>query len=317
MRTIEELKTFFQERLYPDLEVLDKERKEVMETVLIYEGVAAVLLAVALFFFVQILGFRRIDVLLVLGFLAMTGLFYLATKQYCSRFKDVVIEPLVKFFDESLIYKKTSYIAQSIYAQSKLFPHHVERYRGDDYVSGTLDKTQLEFSELHTEYSVQTKNGRRWVTIFKGLFFVADFNKNFKGRTIVLPDSAEKTFGAFGSFLQSKNTSRGTLVKMDDPVFEKEFVVYGTDSIEAHYILSSSLMSRIVDFQKKTKKPIHLAFVGSKVFVAISYGKNLFEAKIFKTLLDFSPIEEYFNDLKIAIDIVEDLNLNIRIWTKE
>ncbi|MFT5169968.1 MAG: hypothetical protein ACI8Q2_000583, partial [Candidatus Omnitrophota bacterium] len=44
---------------------------------------------------------------------------------------------------------------------------------------------------------------------------------------------------------------------------------------------------------------------------------NLFEPRIFKTLLDFKPIEEYFEDLSFAIGIVEDLNLNTRIWSKE
>jgi hypothetical protein len=45
--------------------------------------------------------------------------------------------------------------------------------------------------------------------------------------------------------------------------------------------------------------------------------RNLFEPNIFKSLLDFKVIEEYFTDLKTALDIVEELNLNTRIWTKE
>ena len=107
---------------------------------------------------------------------------------------------------------------------------------------------------------------------------------------------------------------RGELVKMDDPEFEKLFVVYSKDQIEARYILSTSLMKRIIDFKKKTKKDIYLSFINNKIFVAISYYKNLFEPRIFSTLINFDLIKEYYEDMVIAIGIVEELNLNTRIW---
>lgn len=318
MRTLEELKIFFNFTLYINLQELEKERKKVLAKVVKIEAIVAVIVIAAIFFMYGIFGVNGILMyLLFLSGAGMIGLFYWLTKQYRSQFKDVVIEPLVKFLDESLKYVKNGHVPQSVYEQSKIFTHRVERYRGDDWVEGKLGQTHVQFSELKTEYSVRTKNGRRWVTIFKGLFFVADFNKHFHGRTVVLPDHAEKIMGGFGKFLQSKNMSRDAFVKMDDPVFEEEFVVYGTDQIEARYILTSSLMKRIVDFQLKSKKKIHLSFVDSKVFVAISYNKNLFEPNVFKTLLNFAPIAEYFNDLTTAVSIVEELNLNTRIWSKE
>jgi hypothetical protein len=45
--------------------------------------------------------------------------------------------------------------------------------------------------------------------------------------------------------------------------------------------------------------------------------KNMFEPKYFSSLSDFSPILDYYNDLAFAAGIVDDLNLNTRIWTKE
>ena len=72
---------------------------------------------------------------------------------------------------------------------------------------------------------------------------MADFNKNFNGHTVVLPDTAEKILGKFGQSLQSMS-SRGELVKLEDPEFEKEFCVYGDDQVEARYILSPALMKR-------------------------------------------------------------------------
>jgi hypothetical protein len=31
----------------------------------------------------------------------------------------------------------------------------------------------------------------------------------------------------------------------------------------------------------------------------------------------FAPIQEYFEDLQLALSIVHDLNLNTRIWNKQ
>ncbi len=57
------------------------------------------------------------------------------------------------------------------------------------------------------------------------------------------------------------------------------------DQIQARYILSTSLMKRIVDFKKKTNRRIYLSFVGSMVFVAGSQGKIATEpAESFKVL---------------------------------
>ena len=149
------------------------------------------------------------------------------------------------------------------------------------------------------------------------IFFIADFHKHFSGKTVVLPDTAEKLFGQIGTMLQSLNKFRGQLVKLEDPEFEKLFAVYGDDQIEARYILSTSLMKRIVDFKRKTRRRIFLSFIGSKVYVAVSYTRNLFEPRIFRTLLDFAPIQQYFEDFQMAVGIVEDLNLNTRIWSKK
>jgi hypothetical protein len=124
-------------------------------------------------------------------------------------------------------------------------------------------------------------------------------------------------FGGFGKMLQSWNIGRPDLVKLEDPEFEREFVVYGNDQIEARYILSTSLMRRILDFKQKTGTKIYLSFTGSKVYVAVPINRNMFEPKYFSSISDFSPILDYYRDLEFSVGIVEDLNLNTRIWTKE
>ena len=117
--------------------------------------------------------------------------------------------------------------------------------------------------------------------------------------------------------LQSWNIGRPDLIQLEDPEFEREFVVYGSDQIEARYILSTSLMRRILDFKNKTGTKIYISFTGSKVYVAVPINRNMFEPKYFASVNDFSPILDYYRDLTFAIGIVDDLHLNTRIWTKK
>jgi len=223
---------------------------------------------------------------------------------------------MVNFINEGLKYSASCYIDESDFIRSHIFNIAHDVYAGDDYVCGIIGETETEFSEVYSAYKVSTRGGTYWHSIFKGLFFIADFNKNFSGKTIILPDKAEKLLGRFGRILQSRNKKRGQLIKLEDPEFEKYFVVYGDDQVQARYILSTSLMRHIADFKKNTGRNIYLSFIDSKICVAISYTKNLFEPKLYKTLLDFRPIQEYFETLQLVISIVNDLNLNTRIWTK-
>ncbi len=318
MKTLEELETFYNNELYNDIAELEKERRKVARNIvwLIIGGILLCGGAVAIGFILhRITGLIGVMAIIMLFIFLLTK----STKKYTSNFKEVVIRRIINFIEESLEYYPDSCISRNEYMSSKIFPKNPDRYRGDDLVTGKPDKTELRFSEVHSEYKTKDSKGRtQWHTIFKGIFFIADFNKNFNGETFVLPDVAEKVFGSWlGNLFQKWNPGRADLVKLEDPDFEKLFVVYSDDQIEARYILSTSLMRRITEYKNNTGKKIFLSFINNHVYVAISYGKNLFEPHIFKTLLDFGSIKVYYEDLLLALRIVEELNLNRRIWGKQ
>jgi hypothetical protein len=325
MKTTEELKLFYEGVLLPDINLLEQQRKEVLRKVMI-AGVILACIAGSMCLFILKgslfnehfgLPLKQMAVPVILCLMIFLGVFAFLTKRYVSGFKQLVIARLVKFVDSGLSYNPQGYISQTIFMMSKIFLTRPNRYKGDDLVSGTIGQTKLQFCEINAKHESGSGKNRRVKKVFKGLFFMGEFNKIFTCRTVVLPDKAEKMLGFIGQKFQSMNISRDELVKLDDPEFEKNFVVYSTDQIGARYILSTSLMKRIVDFKKKTNQDISLAFVGTRVFISVSYDRDLFEPRIFRTLLDFEPVREYFEDLQLAIGIVDDLNLNNRIWTRE
>lgn len=241
-------------------------------------------------------------------------------KIYRDQYKNEVVRGIVNAIDPSWEYDPNQCINTFEYAASDLFRQSVDRYSGDDLISGKIDKTDFRCSELHTEYKTvtYTKNGGRqetWHTIFRGLFFTADFNKEIIGSTYIEPDTAERLFGKLGQKLQV--SSKGKLVKLENPEFEKIYAVYATDQIEARYILTPTIMEALVQIYRKYNRNLHLSFIGSRVYVAMSFNQNLFEPKVFSSGANFEDVEFMFNLFMFNQAIIHELNLNTRIWTKD
>jgi len=317
MKTIGEVKAFFQSDLLPDLRVLERQRQAVMGKVLMVAGgLIGLALVIGGFFATQAGNPGPLFFTVIPAAILAAIICNFLMKGYRAQFKGRVIQKLVTFIHADLVYSPSEGISRDTFKRSGLFKHRIDRYRCEDQVHGRLGATEMGFSEVHAEYKTRSNKQNHWHTLFKGLFFVADFNKHFRGKTVILPDTAERFLGRLGKKLQAWNVSQDQLVKLEDPEFEREFVVYSSDQIEARYILSPGLMARIIQFKGKTGKRIHLAFVDSYVFVAIPYTKNLFEPRLFTSLLQFRPVAEYVADLQLGVGIVEDLNLNTRIWSK-
>ena len=321
MKSASELTDFYYRELYPSLSGLEESRKQIVSRLKLYGGMGIVVFGITAVWTAKHVGLQHpLFMFLIIGFAALGGFVYrFMTAGYTQGFKEHVITPLIHAIDPHLLYNPRFMVSQHLFERSDLFKHPVERYRGNDYVKGQVEGVPMEFSDIHAEYRTRDSKGRtQWHTLFRGLFLVAEFNKHFKGKTVVLPDSAEKTFGTLiGGWLQSKNFSRDGLIRLDDPEFEKHFVVYGNDPIEARYILSHSMMKRILSFQKKLPHPLFVSFNQNHIHVAIATGKDLLEPAIFRSLLDYDQAMEYVNTLRSTIGLVEELKLNERLWSKE
>jgi predicted membrane channel-forming protein YqfA (hemolysin III family) len=329
MKTINEFKSFFEQDMLADLEMLDWRRRQVLRRsfrVVLYTVLALVLLIVIYNMLPDGSSENTTTVLVVIGVAilvaaAVFGVKWARDKTFYADFKTQVIERIVKFISPDLVYEPKNHVGSDSFERSRIFLKTVDRFSGDDMVRGKIDKTQIWFSEVKAEYKTTTtdsKGNRKttWHTIFKGLFFIADFNKHFQTSTVVLPNRLGKS--ALAGFFNKMNLARKEkLVKMEDPDFNKHFVVYGEDQIEARYVLSTALLKRITDFREKHPNALYLSFVNSFLYVAIAYTKDLFEPSYFKKLTNFDLVKTFYEEIHLAVNIVEELNLNNRIWTKE
>ena len=240
---------------------------------------------------------------------------------YRKSFKEQLVAPLVSAYRAGLVYSPKGRIDRDEFNDAGLFRERtLTNLSGEDRIDGLIGETKFRFSEVDAENVTSSrgsdgKTKSRTRSIFRGLFYVAEFNKDFNGATYVFPDHAQRLLGSLGQSLQANETLYGQLVKLEDPEFERHFVVYSTGQIEARYILSSALMQRIVGLRVRTGKKLRIGFASSHLFIAIASGKNHFEPRLFRTV-NARLFREFWDVLDTFVAIVEELNLNTRIWTK-
>ena len=239
-------------------------------------------------------------------------------KAYRRMFKQKVIGTILEFIAPSLKLKPNQMVKESTFKKSKLFTNY-NTYKGDDYISGLIGDTKVEFSELNINKRKRSPDGKtRSVRVFHGIFFSADFNKHLQSETILRPDVAEQMFGSLGNALQSKLdlVSDQKLTILENKEFEKVFKVQTTDPIEARYCLTPKLMESFLEINKRHSKTLHASFIDTRVNIAIPFNRNLFEPNIFSTAINSKEIVEMAMMISNLVRIVDDLDLNTRIWTK-
>lgn len=262
----------------------------------------------------------------IIGFcIAIPGVVFLFritddVKTYKSRFKQEVIGAALRSIDQSITFEPQNGISLAEFIDSQLFTTSPDRYHTEDLITGKDGKTSFYFAEVHAEYKTetQTKNGRQvhWHDILRGIVFTADFNKNFNGVTVVRPKDFRSSIGAWFS----KNVfSFGDkdLVQLENDSFNKNFVTYSTDQIEARYILTPSMMEKINELNNRSAYCVSLSFINASVYIAFPLDNNYFEPPVFKTLLTPNLLDEDINILNFMLLIIKELDLNTRIWTKQ
>ncbi len=237
-------------------------------------------------------------------------------KVYQTIYKKEVVSWLVHAINPEWSYQPDAYISEQEYLSSNLLLKPEFSYKGDDLISGVIENTDFRCSELYVAGISKNKKDRN--TIFKGLFFHADFNKVFSGQTYIIPSSMESLGKWVGIEMpKTQEFIDVELVKMENSEFKKYFKVYATDQTEARYILTPTIMEALVKLRKKYNRRLYLSFSNKRVYCAFSFIEDLFEPKVFKSGVNFSYIETMYNLFTINAVIIKELNLNTRIWTKK
>ena len=231
-------------------------------------------------------------------------------QKYRDDYQLKLITAIVQRYNESFSYDRNAAVGEAAFTDCGLFASYLNgddrHYHGADRVSGKIGVTPFEFSDL----DVSTAAGKSRHEIFKGVFFVADFNKNFSGETYVTSRHALLHLSA------APETPPGEVVTLEDPEFETPLATHSTSQIEARYILSPALMRRILYFAEQSRTPIAIAFSGTSMFIAMYNRSTRLEPVPRQSLQKPSLFFGIWANLEFLCGIVNEMGLNTRIWTK-
>lgn len=319
MKSLQEYRNFYNDRLKPKLDDIEKQRTEIRSkrnrALISYFSIAAIIAIIIMSSTRSPFAIFIIFGLIIIGLMIVSSF----SGNFNKIFKTEIINEVIKFFGEDLTYTPKEHITEREYKQSNLYGSY-DRYNGEDLISGTIFVTDederngnginVRMSELHTEDRHTDSEGKtHYSTIFKGVFMIVDFNKSFKSSTYVLKDS-----GILNCIGGKSGTSR---VKLEDVEFEKEFEVYSEDQIEARYILTPSFMEKLKGLKDKTKGEMRIAFRNNQMYLTIYTYDNLLEASLGQSLEKFEDLAVYYEQLNFYFSIIEDLSLNNNIWNKD
>lgn len=263
-----------------------------------------------------------------------------AAKRFRTEFKSSVVAPLTQKmvelssqpnetdnYEYHCDYRPADRIGDDLIYSSKLFNYDIHKIHGEDLFTGRLGLTDFSLSEIKLiQEQDDEKGGKTKTTMFNGVLFVADFHKHFAGLTVLAGNASSKNsrLGKLVTRLERKLMQRKgdiakTVITLENEAFNQAFHVRTSDEVEARYILSSSMMERLCAFKnrgKGSKGPIGISFVDSCMFVSVWSYKNLYEAKINKEV-DDKLLEELYQDISFYFGLIEDFDLNTRIWSKD
>ncbi|WP_299802861.1 DUF3137 domain-containing protein [uncultured Shewanella sp.] len=223
-------------------------------------------------------------------------------KHYKTDVKQKIYPLIFKYFGQDFIFCKEHQMSLSALKASKLLPYY-ESASFDDYVQGTYKDIEIAINELQLTKQVKRDKTTDTVTVFKGVMIELSSHKASRGHTVVV-----KNRGGLVNFLSDsfKGLER---VKLEDPIFEKQFDVFSTDQIEARYLLTVTFMERLQELSASFGNKIQCAFYRNKLLIMLGSKENRFEmASIFKPATfeyEFSQINKEMKQLFAIVDVLQ------------
>ena len=284
--------------------------------------------------------------ILFVGLCILTILFLpKPAKKYKRDTKKMVMPKIMAFFKYFTYQWENGGISANVIRESDLF-EGMEKVYYDDTFQGSHKGTKFQLGEQRVTTYVQTKNGRREVTMFKGIFLFFELGKKFNGQTVVNDKKGQwltfflsflggalllwlvvmniKAFFAdgfvnwnfliwaivfIGAFLYGIFKSKYKKVYLEDVVFAKNWKVKATDQVEARYVLTPALMERMLKIKKMFYgNSIHFAFFNNKVLIAVGTNKDMFETtSLFASAFEYRRVREVIVQFYNIFAVIDEM----------
>ena len=261
---------------------------------------------------VLLIGLESSLVFLSLFFLILPGIVLLGigTSKFKTLEKDFKNNCMGKIVDE--IVPGASYFPKLGIPLHEIYSYGLLK-RGDreyieDLIQGEVKGVKFRTCDLKLEERRVHHNSNGGTTVtyvpyFTGRFFEFDFNKTFKGNLILSESSMIKPLGMQKINLESEE-------------FNKKFKTFAKDEYSAFYVLTPQLMMALLDLEKTNPGAISISINSNKMAISLNNNRDTFSLKMNQPINDYI-FKSFKKDMEIINQVVEELNLNNKIFKEE
>jgi hypothetical protein len=196
------------------------------------------------------------------------------SSRYARLYKNNVLPRLAATFGE-LSYRHAVAPNLSELREESIF-RRFDHVHADDELFGAHRGLPLNIVEL----KLDSGSGKNRRTVFDGLLVTIDMPRDTHAITAIVSDA-----GDFGNFAERMGKSGRKRVRLEDPVFEKVYEVYGTDQVAARALLHPAFMEKLLALGELADfgRPVVLCS-GRMLQIAMPkrMGRQLFEPPSFR-----------------------------------
>lgn len=179
------------------------------------------------------------------------------------------------------------------------------RVECDDGFKGEIEGTPFQMTEVEVMVSRDDELVFGDPREFRGICLSIQIPKRFHGRTVVI--SGESDWQPVRKGARSSQSE----VRLEDPEFARVFDVFADDQVESRYLLTPSMMERLLAVAQ-IHNDLAAVFADGRLHISFSC-LEAFNAGTFKSrLTDPELVKEALEDVLYAGSIVADLSVNQR-----
>lgn len=256
-------------------------------------AVLGVVLAVALPLLKGEVDFDGLFGLVIIATIGAAAFGYMPVHRFQERCKTRALTDLATTLD--MTYQAAGFepVALDRLTALKLIPRDFDSSAFEDLFGGERAGARFQLYEA----DLTRGSGKHRTTLFHGQILKIAFPKRFHGVTIVNRD--------FQRWFKPEGFQR---VGLGASQFERIFEVFGTDQVEARFLVHPAFMERLMAVEAAMAgKSLRCAFEDGDLLVAVE-GGDLFEiVDVFKPLPDRKATEKGVGELRAVLNLIDTI----------
>jgi hypothetical protein len=327
MDRLSDFRKFYNHTLYPELRRMERRR---IRLLLLFFG-SGILVAGTLLLELWINNLL-ITLLLAIPLFLYTSWVFLQLQKFIRTYKPRVMNLILTFIQQSvnyrdLVYQPDKSISKATFLSSRLFATEATIFRGEDFISGLVGELEFELCELHVEEKNPVTSGMRQV--FKGIFIHATLGLPSEEALVIWPRKYRHLAAP-----AIQNVVLHGAINVDaeilHPGFREAFTTYATLDTHVAGLLPITIQEALLKYlryiehreavrhanrytqrRQPQQRYLFLSMLSNHLFVGLTEENDLLEPYIFKSNLSFDLVLEYYEEIRLMLKIVEDIDQKI------